>query len=218
MVKQYDESKLEQFVQECLRWERIQRVERILAAHWRVAQENAPYTDVVALVDIEDFTRAYQEIKKDQETVAGVLEIAVQMGYGPQAVSKPEVGILTKEKGIKRHVSDMLQGLYEELNGAAETGIYEEVKLYAESLLGVADLTLRPTPEFHDLLEEALQRTQNAYRVYVAKAEEEERKAIDNDFVELANKYQRDLEDAEKEIRTLGKILTQLKYKKGTNE
>ncbi len=218
MVKQYDRSKLEQFVQECLKWERIQRVEGILAAHWRVAQENAPYTDVVALVDMEDFTRAYQDIRKDQETVAGVLEIAVQIGYGPQAVSKPEVGILTKEEGVKRHVRTMLEGLYEELNRAAETGIYEEIKLYAESLLGVADLTLRPNPEFHDLLEEALQRTQNAYRVYVAKAEEEERKAIDNDFVELADKYQRELEDAQKEIRTLGKILRQLQYKKGTQE
>ncbi len=218
MVKRYDESKLEQFTRNCLGWAKIIEVERVLAAHWRVAQQNAPYTDVVALVDMEDFTREYVEIRRDQEIIAGVLEIAVQIGYGPQAGSKPRPEVFTREEGVKRHIGNMLQDLYQELDAAVETGIYEEVKLYAESLLGVADLTLRPNPEFHDLLEEALEKTERAYRAYVKKAEVKEGKAIENDFVKLADKYQRDLANAENEIRTLGKILKQLQYKKGRNE
>src|SRR3989338_4052707 len=218
MVKRTDESKLEQFTRDCLGWAVVIEVEKILAAHWRVAQQNAPYTDLAALVDIEDFTQAYSDIKGDQETVAAVLEIAVQLGYGPQAATKSEVGVLTKEEGLKRHIRYMIQELYHELDNAVETGHYEEIKLHAESLLGVADLTLRPHPELHDLLEDAIEKTERAYRTYVKKAEVEEGRVRKEGYLELADQYLENIGAAEEQAAILNRILKHLQYKKATSE
>ncbi len=212
------ESKLEQLARDCLSWATGIEVERILAAHWRVAQEGAPYTELAALVDIEDFTRAYKAIREDKQIIAAVLDIAVQIGYRVQGTHEPQGEVLTIEQQVRRDIEGMLSELYEELDTAVETGIYEEVKLYADSLLGFADLTLRPNPELNDLLENTFRKIQESYKAYVKTAEVKEKKAIDDELVELADKYQQDLESAQKEITTLGKILKHLQYKRGTPE
>ncbi len=197
------------------RWGNLIEIERILEAYHRFREEDEHPFELTALVDGWDFRHTYQEIQRDRETVVAVLETAVRDTYALQKYEESRASYIRPEEGIKTELKEMLQDFYLELDAAVATGVYEEIQFQADSLLGMAELTLRPDPDCHDLLEEAVERVERAYRTYAQTAEQKER---DQGHLELAEMYLGNIGAAEEQADILGTIVRHLRSKRAVSE